>query len=88
MKDSLIGIQERYFASKKKALTYAKWYKSRGYSARYMKTPDINFKKKGYPHMVTILHYGHLKPTKCKRCKQDWDRRVSISTKGNWHYWD
>jgi ribosomal protein L32E len=84
----LIGINDRYFKEKEKALKYEKWYKSRGYNANYRKTLDKKLIVKGFVHAVTILHFGYRKTQKCKTCKQSWDRKVSVTNKGTATYVD
>ena len=85
---SLLGIADKHFKSKEKALKYEKWYKGRGYSASYRKTSDKRLIKKGFVHAVTILHFGYTKVERCKTCKQHWDRKVSVTKKGKKVYWD
>ena len=85
---SLLGIDDKHFKSKEKALKYEKWYKGRGYSASYRKTSDTRLIKKGFVHTVTILHFGYTKVERCKTCKQHWDRKVSVTKKGKKVYWD
>ena len=78
----LLGINERHFKSKDKALKSEKWYKDRGYSASYHNTLDKRLIKKGFVNTVTILHFGYTKVERCKTCKQHYDRKVSVTKKG------
>jgi len=69
----LIGITERTFKTKSRALKSLRWYKSRGYRAGYGIMDG--------EHTITVLHFGYKKWYKCSECGQSAEKDIEIVTK-------